>query len=101
MNTSGKYHVMKEKMKKTIVRVVKEHFQKGGAGIKGIFKDERDHFYSQLYAYLVQQMRITVQDLVQRKRHELHETVAVPREQFTQERDRLIALASTESEAPA
>ena len=51
---------MKEKMKKTIVRVVKEHFQKGGAGIKGIFKDERDHFYSQLYAYLVQQMRITV-----------------------------------------
>ena len=51
--------------------------------------------------HLVQQMRITVQDLVQRKRHELHETVAVPREQFTQERDRLIALASTESEAPA
>jgi hypothetical protein len=26
INTSGKYHIMKEKMKKTIVRIVKEHF---------------------------------------------------------------------------
>jgi hypothetical protein len=39
---------MKEKMKKTIVRIVKEHFQKKSeeGGIKGIYKDERDHFYS-------------------------------------------------------
>jgi predicted small secreted protein len=43
---------MKEKMKKTIVRIVKEHFQKTGS-VKGIYKDERDHFYSQLYQYLV------------------------------------------------
>jgi hypothetical protein len=54
INTTGKYHIMKEKMKKTIVRIVREHFQKqDSAGIKGIFKDERDHFYSQLYSYLV------------------------------------------------
>ena len=50
INTSGKYHIMKEKMKKTIVRIVKEHFQKSEqGGVKGIYKDERDHFYSQLY----------------------------------------------------
>jgi hypothetical protein len=56
INTSGKYHIMKEKMKKTIVRIVKEHFGKQGgeAGVKGIYKDEKDHFYSQLYGYLVQ-----------------------------------------------
>lgn len=71
INTSGKYHVMKEKMKKTIVRIVKEHFHKTGA-VKGIYKDERDHFYSQLYQYLVQQMRQTVREIVQRKRDELH-----------------------------
>jgi hypothetical protein len=48
VNTTGKYHIMKEKMKKTIVRIVKEHFgkQAGEAGVKGIYKDERDHFYS-------------------------------------------------------
>ena len=45
---------MKEKMKKTIVRIVREHFQKKDvSSIKGIYKDERDNFYSQLYAYLV------------------------------------------------
>lgn len=47
INTSGKYHIMKEKMKKTIVRIVKEHFHKSDeGGVKGIYKDERDHFYS-------------------------------------------------------
>jgi hypothetical protein len=93
INTSGKYHIMKEKMKKTIVRIVKEHFQKASdskEGIKGIYKDERDHFYSTLYAYLVQQMRATVREIVQRKKNELHENITVPKEQFTQERDRLI-----------
>ena len=50
---------MKEKLKKTIVRIVKEHFKKQGS-IRGLHKDERDHFYSELYAYLVQQMRTAV-----------------------------------------
>ena len=73
INTSGKYHIMKEKMKKTIVRIVKEHFQKKDEpSIKGLYKDERDHFYSTLYAYLVAQMRQTVQELVARKKNELH-----------------------------
>ena len=87
-------------MKKTIVRIVKEYFGKQGgeAGIKGIYKDERDHFYSQLYGYLVQQMRITVKELVQRKRNELHENVTIPKDQFTQESDRLISVISPEQE---
>jgi predicted small secreted protein len=50
---------LKEKLKKTIVRIVKEHFKKVGS-IKGLYKDERDHFYSELYAYLVEQMKNTV-----------------------------------------
>lgn len=43
---------MKEKLKKTIVRIVKEYFKMTGS-IKGLHKDERDHFYSTLYSYLV------------------------------------------------
>lgn len=81
INTSGKYHVMKEKMKKTIVRIVKEHFHKTGP-LKGIYRDDRDHFYSQLYQYLVAQMRQTVREIVQRKRDELHQGITVPKEQF-------------------
>lgn len=59
INTKGKYHILKEKMKKTIVRIVREHFQKTGA-LKGLKKDSRDQFYSELYIYLVKQMRETV-----------------------------------------
>jgi hypothetical protein len=97
INTTGKYHVMKEKMKKTVVRIVKEHFGQQQE-VKGIYKDQRDHFYSQLYGYLVQQMRATVKELVQRKKNELHENVTVPKEQFTTERDRLISVSSAEGE---
>ena len=53
INKSGKYHILKERMKKTIVRIVKEHFGKKGS-IKGLHKDEQDRFYSELYVFLVQ-----------------------------------------------
>ena len=95
INTSGKYHIMKEKLKKTIVRIVKEHFKRTGA-IKGLYKDEQDHFYSQLYAYLVQQMRQTVIQMVERKRNELHEDITVPQEQFVKERDTIVENDSKE-----
>lgn len=39
INKSGKYHILKERMKKTIVRIVKEHFGKKGS-IKGLHKDD-------------------------------------------------------------
>lgn len=45
---------------------------------KGLTKDARDHFYSQLYAFLVDQMRTTVAELVARKKNELHENITVP-----------------------
>lgn len=53
INTQGKYHILKEKMKKTIVRIVREHFGKSES-IKGLHKDERDFFYSELYIFLVE-----------------------------------------------
>jgi post-segregation antitoxin (ccd killing protein) len=42
-------------------------------------------------------MRITVKELVHRKRNELHENVTVPKDQFNQERDRLISVSATSS----
>jgi hypothetical protein len=50
-------------MKKTIVRIVREHFQKSGV-LKGLKKDARDQFYSELYVYLVKQMRETVEEMI-------------------------------------
>lgn len=76
-------------MKKTIVRIVKEHFKKTGS-VKGLSKDDRDHFYSELYIFLVQEMRNTIQEMVKCEKNELHENVSVPDDQADRERDQLI-----------
>jgi len=39
INTQGKYHILKEKMKKSIVRIVKEHFNRPDSQIRGVYKD--------------------------------------------------------------
>ena len=88
INTSGKYHILKEKMKKTIVRIVREHFGKHEA-ICGLHKDERDHFYSELYCYLVSKMRETVGEMVRNERDELHMNVSMPPEVESREKDHL------------
>lgn len=39
INTQGKYHILKEKMKKSIVRIVKEHFKRDDTSIRGLYHD--------------------------------------------------------------
>ena len=77
INKSGKYHILKERMKKTIVRIVKEHFGKKGS-VKGLQKNDQDRFYSELYVYLVREMRSTVQEMVVCEQNELHDNVTIP-----------------------
>jgi hypothetical protein len=96
LNTKGKYHILKEKMKKTIVRIVREHFQKSGT-LKGLKRDSRDQFYSELYVYLVEQMRETVSEMIKNERDELHLKVAIPADQADRERDHLIQKQTGES----
>jgi hypothetical protein len=95
INTQGKYHIMKEKLKKTIVRIVKEHFHKDGS-IRGLYKDERDHFYTELYRYLVAQMKKTVAQIVERKKNELHEDIVVSQDLAMRERDAAVEKALKE-----
>ncbi len=51
-NSSGRADLLKEKLKKFIVRIVRDKFGKKNTTVKGVFKDERDQFYSELYEYL-------------------------------------------------
>jgi hypothetical protein len=84
-------------MKKSIVRIVKEHFKRNDQSIKGITRDQRDHFYSELYNFLVARMRMTVKQLVERKRNELHNNIIIPKEQGQLETDHLIEKTLGES----
>ena len=98
INKSGKYHILKERMKKTVVRIVKEHFGKKGT-IKGLHKNSKDRFYSELYVFLVQEMRKTVQDMVECEQNELHENVTIPNDQGERERDHIIEKHTGETTA--
>ena len=97
VNTQGKYHILKEKMKKSVVRIVKEHFKREDKSIRGLTRDARDHFYSELYRYLVRHMRQSVRALVERKKHELHSNIVVPKEQANLETEHLIEKTLGES----
>lgn len=75
-NTSGKYHIMKEKLKKTIVRIVRDTFKKKKK-FKGLHMDEQDHFYSILYAHLVHQVQICIKNMVETTKDSLHENILI------------------------
>lgn len=84
-------------MKKSMVRIVKEHFKRDDKSIRGLSKDQRDHFYSDLYRFLVRNMRASVKALVERKKHELHSNIVVPKEQANLETEHLIEKTLGES----
>ena len=54
-NTSGKYSILKEKLKKSIAQILREKYRKSGA-VKGLAPDKKDEFNSELYAFLIEQM---------------------------------------------
>ena len=55
--------ILKEKLKKFIVRIVREKYRKRTT-VKGIFKDEKDQFYSELFAYLTDEVKLAMDEFV-------------------------------------
>jgi hypothetical protein len=97
INTQGKYHILKEKMKKSIVRIVKEYYGKQDVSIRGLKKDSFKQFYAELYNFLVSKMRETVSALVSRKTNELHMNISIPRVQANLETEHVIEKTLGES----
>lgn len=97
-NTSGKYHIMKEKLKKTIVRIVRDTFSKRQS-FKGLHMDDKDHFYSILYSHLVNQIQKSIKDMVSTRKDILHENVLISdRKTAQKEIDVLIDKHTSETE---
>jgi len=97
-NTTGKYNILKEKMKKSIMKIVRDKFQKTGS-LTGVTADSKDQFYSELYTFLNEQMRQTLNDLIQEKKDELNEDLVVSMKQANKERDTVITTITKETEA--
>ena len=96
-NSSGRADLLKEKLKKFIVRIVRDKFGKKKTPIKGVFKDERDQFYSELYGYLTDILKKASKELVELKKDELHENVITP---FTQSKKEIMEYITRENKEP-
>lgn len=73
-NISGKAELLKEKLKRYLVRIVREIYKKK-TNIIGVFKDQRDQFYSQLFAYATDEVKLAMDEYVFLKKDELHEHI--------------------------
>lgn len=73
-NISGKADLLKEKLKRYLVRIVREIYKKK-TNIIGVFKDQRDQFYSQLFAYATDEVKLAMDEYVFLKKDELHEHI--------------------------
>lgn len=73
-NISKKADLLKEKLKRFIVRIVREKFGKK-ENVKSVFKNEKDQFYSELFSYLCDEVKICMDQYVSEKKDELHEHI--------------------------
>ena len=96
-NTSGRADLLKEKLKKFIVRIVREKFGKKKAPVKGVYRDERDQFYSELYAYLTDTLKTATNEFVELKKDELHENIITP---FSQSKKEIMEFITRENKEP-
>lgn len=95
-NVSGKYKILKERLKKSIVNICRDKFNKIGS-ITGITLDQKDQFYSELYVFLIDEMRKTLEEVIKSKREELHEDIIVGYDQTLKERDKILLQVTKES----
>ena len=96
-NTSGRADLLKEKLKKFIVKIVREKYGKKGVPVKGVHRNKEDQFYSELYAYLTDSIKQATNEYVQLKMDELHENVIVS---FAQSKKEIMNYAIRQNKEP-
>ncbi len=94
-NIKGKAEILKEKLKRYVIRIVKDVYQK--RDVKGIFKNEKDQFYSELYAYLTDEVKLAMDEYVQLKRDELHDDIV---QSYDQSRKEVMMYAARMTKEP-
>ena len=72
-----------------MVNIAKDKFKKTGS-FTGITTELSDQFYSVIYAFLIEKMRETLNQMVNEKREELHHDVIIGYDQTLKERDFLL-----------
>lgn len=95
-NYSGKAQVLKNKLRKSIVKIAKEKFTREG-GLKGLKYDETDKLFSEVYSYLVKEMQKSFKEVVKEKKRTLKEKLSLPEEVAEKEKETLVTELTEES----
>lgn len=75
-NVSGKYKILKDRLKKVIVYLCEKYFQEQMQGAKsftGVSCSAKDQFYSEIYNFLVAKYKQTLHHLISEKKENLRE----------------------------
>ena len=73
-NNQGKADIIKEKLKRFIIRIIREKYKKKEV-IEELFKDNKNKFYAELFAYLSDEVKLAMDEYVGIKRDSLHDDI--------------------------
>ena len=93
---SGRAAMIKEKLKKFITRVAVEKFKKR-VNFNEPFSEQKDKFFSELYAYICDEIKLGMDEFVHIKKDELHENIL---SSYDQSRKEIINYAIRQTKEP-
>ena len=71
---SGKANIIKEKLKKFIIKIALEKYKKR-ANLSEKFSEQKDKFFSEVYAYICDEIKLGMDEFVQNRREDIHDHI--------------------------
>ena len=93
---NGKANVIKEKLKKFIIKIALEKYKKR-IEVNEKFDEQRDKFFSEIYAYICEEIKLGMDEYIYMKRDEIHEHIL---SSYDQSRKEIINYAIRKTKEP-
>ena len=93
---NGKANIIKEKLKKFIIKIALEKYKKR-IEFSEKFEEQREKFFSEIYAYICEEVKLGMDEYIYMKRDEIHEHIL---SSYDQSRKEIINYAIRKTKEP-
>ena len=93
---NGKAKIMKEKLQKFIIKIALEKYKKRKE-VNEKFENQREKFFSEIYAYICEEVKLGMDEYIYMKRDEIHEHIL---SSYDQSRKEIINYAIRKTKEP-
>ena len=93
---NGKANIIKEKLKKFIIKIALEKYKKR-TEVNQKFNEQREKFFSEIYAYICEEVKLGMDEYIYMKRDEIHEHIL---SSYDQSRKEVINYAIRKTKEP-